>query len=54
MVTAVTLKENNMGTRLIVDGNAVYEIDEECCTCGQRYGGRKPQEAEKETEKEAE
>lgn len=43
-----------MGTRLIIDGNAVYEIDEECCACGQRYGTRKSQETEKETEKEAE
>lgn len=25
-----------MGTRLIIEGNAVYEIDEDCQTCGKR------------------
>lgn len=28
-----------MGTRLIIDGNAVYEIDEDCAECQKRKGG---------------
>lgn len=28
-----------MGFRLIIDGNAVYEIDEDCAECRKRKGG---------------
>ena len=28
-----------MATRLIIDGNAVYEIDEDCQECQQRKNG---------------
>lgn len=36
-----------MGFRLIIDGNAVYEIDEDCAECQKRKsgfqsGGKKP------------
>ena len=29
-----------MNTRLIIDGNAVYEIDEDCLACRGRRTGR--------------
>lgn len=45
-----------MSTRLIIEGNAVYEIDEDCRGCGRRYGyeqleakEQKPEEKEKKT-----
>lgn len=28
-----------MGTRLIIDGNAVYEIDEDCAECQKHKNG---------------
>ena len=36
----------NMKTRLIIDGNAVYEIDEECEACQQK--NQKKQESQRE------
>lgn len=39
-----------MNTRLIIDGNAVYEIDEDCLACrGRRTGCRRCAEAESHT-----
>lgn len=36
-----------MKTRLIIEGNAVYEIDEECMECKRRSRGGKAQSGEK-------
>ena len=39
-----------MNTRLIIDGNAVYEIDEDCLACrGRRSGCRHCAESESRT-----
>lgn len=38
-----------MKTRLVIDGNAVYEIDEECEAC--RYGEASCTEKKKQIEK---
>lgn len=35
-----------MSTRLIIEGNAVYEIDEDCRGCGRRYGYEQTEEKE--------
>lgn len=36
-----------MKTRLIIDGNAVYEIDEECLECRKKKGERISEEKRK-------
>lgn len=33
-----------MGTRLIIEGNSVYEIDEDCLACSQSVEKRLPRE----------
>ena len=39
-----------MSTRLIIEGNAVYEIDEDCRGCGRRYGYEQTEAREQKTE----
>lgn len=36
-----------MKTRLIIEGNTVYEIDEECMECRKQKKGKKEQSGEK-------
>lgn len=42
-----------MSTRLIIDGNAVYEIDEDCLECQMRRNGLQQRKQGKEADADA-